>query len=231
MYPEIYEGGSHWEAIRAEYLDLLLDGVPEPAIERTRQLLATGVTPLDFFQQVITPVLAEIGRRFEELEIFLPELATAGETVKAVSDTVINPALAAASQTQMRQGKVVLGTVQGDLHDIGKNMVGLMLGVHGFDVIDLGTNIPPAEFVNRAEKEQADIIAMSALLMTCLPYMKDVLDRLGGLGLRHKYAVIVGGAPTSPEYARSIGADAYGTNAAEAVRVCQELVQSREHRT
>lgn len=229
MRPETDAGVSRWEAIQNEYLDLLLNGTTDPAIERTRQLLAAGVTPLDFFQQVITPALAEIGRRFEELEIFLPELATAGETVKAISEAVINPALAAASQERIQQGKVVLGTVQGDLHDIGKNMVGLMLGVHGFDVIDLGTNVSPAEFVNRAEKEQADIIAMSALLMTCLPYMKDVLDRLVGLGLRHKYAVIVGGAPTSPEYARSIGADAYGTNAAEAVRICRDLMQARGH--
>ena len=145
--------------------------------------------------------------------------------VKEINDAVITPALAAASQQQIQQGKVILGTVQGDLHDIGKNMVGLMLGVHGFDVIDLGTNVPPAEFVTRAEKEKADIIAMSALLMTCLPYMKDVMDRLVGLGLRSKYAVIVGGAPTSPEYARSIGADAYGTNAAEAVRLCRDIMR------
>ena len=216
-----------WQALRDEYIVLLLDGSAASAIERTRTLLAEGVTPLEFFQQIITPALAEVGRRFEELEIFLPELAIAGEMVKEINDAVITPALAAASQKQIQQGKVILGTVQGDLHDIGKNMVGLMLGVHGFDVIDLGTNVPPAEFVNRAEKEKADIIAMSALLMTCLPYMKDVMDRLVGLGLRSKYAVIVGGAPTSPEYARSIGADAYGTNAAEAVRLCRDIMQAR----
>jgi len=216
-----------WQALQDEYIGLLLDENAASAIERTRQLLAEGVTPLEFFQQIITPALTEVGRRFEELEIFLPELAIAGEMVKEINDAVITPALEAASQKQIRQGKVILGTVQGDLHDIGKNMVGLMLGVHGFDVIDLGTNVPPAEFVNRAEKEKADIIAMSALLMTCLPYMKDVMDRLVGLSLRSKYAVIVGGAPTSPEYARSIGADAYGTNAAEGVRLCRDLMQAR----
>jgi methanogenic corrinoid protein MtbC1 len=217
-----------WPALRDEDIVLLLDGSAASAIERTRTLLAEGVTPLEFFQQIITPALVEVGRRFEELEIFLPELAIAGEMVKEINDAVITPALEAASQKQIQQGKVILGTVQGDLHDIGKNMVGLMLGVHGFDVIDLGTNVPPAEFVNRAEKEKADIIAMSALLMTCLPYMKDVMDRLVGLGLRSKYAVIVGGAPTSPEYARSIGADAYGTNAAEGVRLCRDLMQARD---
>ena len=136
-----------WQALRDEYIVLLLDGSAASAIERTRTLLAEGVTPLEFFQQIITPALAEVGRRFEELEIFLPELAIAGEMVKEINDAVITPALAAASQEQIQQGKVILGTVQGDLHDIGKNMVGLMLGVHGFDVIDLGTNVPPAEFV------------------------------------------------------------------------------------
>jgi methanogenic corrinoid protein MtbC1 len=216
-----------WRALQDEYIGLLLDENSAAAIERTRRLLVGGVTPLEFFQQIITPALAEVGRRFEELEIFLPELAIAGEMVRDINDAVITPALQAASQKQIQQGKIILGTVQGDLHDIGKNMVGLMLGVHGFEVVDLGTNVPPAEFVNRAEKEKADIIAMSALLMTCLPYMKDVMDRLVGLGLRSKYAVIVGGAPTSPEYASSIGADGYGTNAAEAVRLCRDIMQAR----
>ncbi len=216
-----------WQALTNDFVDLLLAGQEAPAIERTRSALEQGASPQDFFQFVITPALEEIGRRFEELEIFLPELAISGETVQAISETVINPALAIASQEQSRQGTVVLGTVQGDLHDIGKNMVGLMLSVHGFKVIDLGTNVPPAEIVQRAEKEGADIIAMSALLMTCLPYMKDVLDRLVALGLRSKYAVIIGGAPTSPEVARAFGADAYGASAAEAVRISRELMAAR----
>jgi len=176
----------------------------------------------------MTPVLEEIGRMFEELEIFIPELTIAGEIVQAISDKVTNPALAATSQQRAPEGKVVLGTVQGDLHNIGKNMVSLMLGVHGFTVIDLGTNVPPAEFVTRAEKERADIIGLSALLTTTLPYMRDVLDRLVALGLRDKYRVIIGGAPTSPDIARQFGADAYGVNAAEAVRICRELMAGRQ---
>jgi methanogenic corrinoid protein MtbC1 len=213
-----------WQALKDEWVELLLCGQEAPAIEQARARLAEGVGPQEFFENIITPALEEIGRQFEELEIFLPELATAGEIVQAISDAVINPALAAASQQRAQQGTVVLGTVQGDLHNIGKNMVGLMLSVHGFTVVDLGTNVSPIEFVNRAEKEHADIIAMSALLMTTLPYMKDVVDRLVALRLRDKYRVIIGGAPTSPEVAQKFGADAYGANAAEAVRTCRELM-------
>jgi 5-methyltetrahydrofolate--homocysteine methyltransferase len=217
-----------WQTLKDDWVELLLSGQEAPAIEQARALLAEGISPQDFFQNIITPALEEIGRRFEELEIFLPELATAGETVQALSDAVINPALEAASQQRTHHGTVVLGTVQGDLHNIGKNMVGLMLSVHGFTVVDLGTNVSPVEFVNRAEKERADIIAMSALLMTTLPYMKDVVDRLVALRLRDKYRVIIGGAPTSPEVAQKFGADAYGANAAEAVRICRELMATRQ---
>lgn len=217
-----------WQKLKDEWVDLLLSGQEASAIDQARALLAEGVSPQGFFESLITPSLEEIGRRFEELDIFLPELATAGETVQAISDAVVNPALEAAEQQRAHQGTVVLGTVQGDLHNIGKNMVGLMLSVHGFTVIDLGTNVSPVEFVNRAEKERADIIAMSALLMTTLPYMKDVVDRLVALGLRDKYRVIIGGAPTSLEVAEKFGVDAYGANAAEAVRICRELVASRQ---
>lgn len=213
-----------WEALKDHWIELLISGDKTRAVAQASALLAEGVGPLEFFQKIITPALEEIGRLFEELEVFIPELTIAGETVQTISDQIINPALATAAQEHERTGTVILGTVKGDLHNIGKNMVALMLGVHGFNVIDLGTDVPPAEFVTRAEKDHADIIGLSALLTTTLPYMKDVLDRLVALGLRDKYRVIIGGAPTSPEVAHRYGADAYGANAVEAVRICRELM-------
>jgi len=219
---------TNWEAIEKEFADLLIAGGAQPALDRTRELLAAGVSPLDFFQLGITPAMVEVGQQFETLDIFLPEMVVAAEIVKRINDEILQPALAAAGGAATQSlGKVALASVQGDLHDIGKNMVALMLKVNGFDVVDLGTNVPPAEIVERALQEKVDIIGLSSLLTTCLPYMKDTVDYLKARGLRDKYAVIVGGAAPTEAFARSIGADAQGHSAAEAVRICRDLVQSR----
>ena len=144
-----------------------------------------------------------------------------------MNDEVINPAIDAAQSKKIEAlGKVLLATVQGDLHDIGKNMVGLMLKVNGFDVVDLGTNVSPSDIVNRANEEKVDIIGMSSLLTTCLPYMKDVYDYLEGKGIRNQYAVIIGGAATTPNFADDVGADGFGHSAAEAVTLCQKIMKS-----
>lgn len=218
----------NWEAKQQVFTDLLLAGEADQAVEQARALLGQGVSPTELFEACLSPVLEDIGGRFQRLEIFLPELATSGEIVQRISDEVIRPAVEATAGQAPLMGKVLLGTVQGDLHDIGKNIVALMLSVNGFEVVDLGTSVPPLEFVNRAAQEKADIIGMSALLFTCLPYMKDVMDYLDGTGVRDRYAVIIGGAPTTPEYAEEIGADAYGANAAEAVDICKRLIRERQ---
>jgi trimethylamine corrinoid protein len=125
-------------------------------------------------------------------------------------------------------GKVALASVQGDLHDIGKNMVALMLKVNGFDVVDLGTNVAPSDIVDRAIQENVDIIGLSSLLTTCLPYMKDTIDYLTARGLRQKFAVIIGGAAPNEAFARAIGADAQGHSAPEAVKICKDIMQARQ---
>ena len=218
-----------WKAVQTEFAALLIAGAPKPAIEKARQLLAEGVLPLDFFQQCITPAMAEVGNQFETLEIFLPEMVVAAEIVKRVNDELIQPALASSANggALAGVGKVALASVQGDLHDIGKNMVALMLKVNGFEVVDLGTNVAPAEIVDRALKEKVDIIGLSSLLTTCLPYMKDTVDYLKARGVREHYAVIIGGAAATEAFARSIGADAQGHSAPEAVRICKDLMQAR----
>lgn len=216
---------SEWETLIPKFIESLQAGDEETAIALARESLGSGVTPVEFFENCIAPSLKEIGKRFETLDIFLPEMVTAADTVERVNEEVINPAVAESQiDANMSAGKVLLATVQGDLHDIGKNMVGLMLKVNGFEVIDMGTNVAPADIVARAEQENVDIIGLSALLTTCLPYMKDVGDFLVGKGIREKYAVIIGGAATTPDLTEEMGANAHGSSAADGVKKCQMLL-------
>jgi len=218
-----------WPTIAAEYVELLLDGEADSAIRQADDLLAAGATPTEFFEGCISPALQEIGRRFETLDIFLPEMVLAAEIVEEINTEILRPAITAGSgsgagDSPRAIGRVCIATIQGDLHDIGKNMVSLILQVNGFEVVDLGTNVSPREIVEAAEQEGVDIIALSSLLTSCLPYMKDVVDYLEGNGNRDKYAVIVGGAAPTPEFATDMAADAHGHTAAEAVRICRGIM-------
>ena len=216
-----------WVTVQKEFLDGLLQGDKEAAIKLAKNTLDTGCEPLEFFEKCVAPSLEEVGKRFETLDIFLPEMVTAAEVVELVNKEVINPAVAKAKSTAITsKGKILLATVHGDLHDIGKNMVALMLKVNGFEVIDMGVNISPSDIVDRAAREQVDIIGLSTLLTTCLPYMKDVSDYLQGKHIRENYPVIIGGAATTPEFAKQVGADAQGNSAAEAVEICKKIMQT-----
>jgi 5-methyltetrahydrofolate--homocysteine methyltransferase len=216
---------SNLEKVQQEFLGILLAGDSDQAVSLAKATLDGGTAPTEFFEACISPSLEEIGKRFETLDIFLPEMVTAAEVVQVVNDQVITPAVEASqSEGISSAGKVLMATVQGDLHDIGKNMVVLMLKVNGFEVVDLGTNVSPSEIVARAENEGVDIIGMSSLLTTCLPYMKDVFDYLDGKDASGDYAVIMGGAATTPEFAKQVGADGYGHSAAEAVALCQKIM-------
>jgi 5-methyltetrahydrofolate--homocysteine methyltransferase len=219
----------NWAEFQAGLLEFLLAKKSDEAIALAREALGRGASPAEFFEKCVTPVLIEIGNRFETLDIFLPEMVVAAEIVQELNDRVITPALELASQDKPTSslGKVLLATVQGDLHDIGKSMVALMLRVNGFEVIDLGIDVSPSTIVEQAEKEQVDIIGMSALLTTCLPYMKDTVDYLAGTGLRDKYAVIIGGAAPTADFAEQVGVDGYGHSAAEAVTLCRNLMKER----
>jgi methylmalonyl-CoA mutase cobalamin-binding domain/chain len=217
-----------WNQLQNELLEALLNEDEDAALSLARQALAEGATPTEFFTDCITPALVEIGNRFESLDIYLPEMVVAAEIVQRINDEVIQPQITAAQASQAAsQGKVLLAMAQGDLHDIGKNMVALLLRVNGFEVVDLGINVPPQDIVAGAEREQVDIIGMSSLLTTCLPYMKDTMDLLHARGLRGKYAVIVGGAASTPEFSARIGVDAQGHTAAEAVRICRSIMAER----
>ena len=169
--------------------------------------------------------MAAVGNKFGRLEIFLPELMDAADRAQAISDDVVQPMLAASNSDQeVIRGKIVLGSVKGDLHDIGKNMVVLMLRVNGFDVIDMGVNVPPRDMLEKAKEVQADMIGLSSLMTTSMPYMKECVELRDGFGHKNDFAVIVGGAPITAEYTAEIGADAFGKDAVEAVEKCLALL-------
>jgi trimethylamine corrinoid protein len=214
------------DELKAEFVELFLSGDGQAASARAGQVIDDGiVSAAHFFEEVFSPAMQIVGDRFGRLEIFLPELMEAADTAKVVSDKVIQPRLKAATGGDVpSHGRVLLASVRGDLHDIGKNMVAIMLEVNGFDVIDMGVDVGPREILERAVEVKADIIGLSALMTTSTPYMKEVVEMAKGLGLKNRFAVIVGGAPLTPAYAREIGADAYGENAVAAVGQCLALM-------
>ena len=214
------------QTVQNDMLEILLSGDTNRALSLASEVLDQGTSPITFFEECIAPSLAEIGKRFETLEIFLPEMVFAAEIVNQMNEEVISPAIETShSEKIASMGRVLLATVKGDMHDIGKNMVALMLRVNGFEVVDLGTDVPPIDIVLAAEKEKVDIIGLSSLLTTCLPYMKDVVDYLEAGGTRPKYSVIIGGAAATEEFAKSLKADGIGKSAAEAVSICREIMK------
>jgi len=166
--------------------------------------------------------MLSIGVKFKNNEVYIPEVLIAARAMKAGME-IIKPLLGEADIKS--EGKVVLGTVKGDLHDIGKNIVSIMLEGAGFEVVDLGIDVPKEKFLEAAEKENADIVAISALLTTTMTYMKEVTEVIKGSGIKDKVKVIVGGAPITQEYANEIGADGYAADAATAVDVVKQLLQ------
>jgi trimethylamine corrinoid protein len=188
------------------------------AAAAAEEAVAAGLDPVEAVEKGFAGAIRELGEAFDRMDIFLPQLVMAADAMKA-GVTVLEEAMAASGGKLERKGKVVLGTVEGDIHDIGKTVVGAMLQANGYEVHDLGVDVPSTRFVQAAEDLDANIIALSALLSTTMLYQRDVLELLQGKGLRSKYFVIVGGAPVSQDWADEIGADAYALHAVEAVNV------------
>jgi len=187
-----------------------------------RQALEAGLSPQTVLADGLIAAMSEVGSRFERGEFYVPEMLVAARAMQAGLG-VLSPRLAEGS-FQMR-GKVVIGTVKGDLHDIGKNLVGMMLQGAGFEIIDLGTDVPPQKFAEAARESRAGIIGMSALLTTTMRNMRSSIEALEDMGLRDKVKVIVGGAPLTDAFAREIGADGYAPDASRAVALANRLVQ------
>lgn len=201
--------------------DAVLTGSAPAAVAAARQALDSGVDPVDLVNLAIGPAMDEVGHLYEAGEYFVPELLLSARATKEVFQ-LIRPLLA--QQGAQPTARVVLGTVQGDLHDIGKNLVAAMLEGSGFEVIDLGVNVAPAKFVSAVTEKQAQVVGLSALLTTTMPAMKTTMEVLRSAGVRDRVKVMVGGAPITAAFAEAIGADGYGENAAVAVDLARRLV-------
>ena len=199
----------------------VLNGDARTAKAVTQEALAEGVEPLKLVQDYMMPAMAEVGRRFESNEYFVPELLISARAMKAALE-LIRPLLIASGSEPV--GRVALGTVKGDLHDIGKNLVGALLEGGGFEVLDLGVNVPPERFIAAVKEKKANIVAMSALLTTTMPAMKTTIDALKEAGVRDQVKVLIGGAPITAGYATEIGADSYSESAAGVVSAARRVV-------
>ncbi len=189
--------------------------------ELTEQALAEGVAPGEIISKYLIPAMAEVGDRFERNEFYVPELLIAARAMQGAL-AILKPLL---TDTDLKPaGKVVIGTVKGDLHDIGKNLVSMMLQGAGFEIVDLGVDVPPEKFVDAVKQSKADVVALSALLTTTMPSMKTTIDALQAAGLRERVKVVIGGAPVTQRYADEIGADGYAPDANSAVRRTRQLL-------
>lgn len=214
---------SAFDIIQDPMTQAIRDGDRRAAARLAREALEAGVAPHQVSNECIIPTLRDVGDRFARLEIFLPEMMLSAEAAKAIFE-VLEPVLKAQKARAATLGKVVIGTVYGDVHEIGKNMVATMLEVSGFEVINLGSSVPVQNFLKTAREQGADIIAMSSLLTTSMPYMKDLLAVLKETGEASKYKVLVGGGPVTTEWAEQVGASGYGKDASEAVAAARRLV-------
>ena len=204
-----------------ELQQAIIDGKAPVAKELTDKMLKEGIRPGEFFPKAIIPAMDEVGRRMRDCEFFIPEVLIAARAARASAD-IIKPLLQGEESVQSA-GTVVCGTVKGDLHDIGKNIVAMMLESAGFQIIDLGVDVTPEKFVAAVRDKQANMVALSALLTTTMVNMKAVIDALTAAGLRDKVKVLVGGAPVTDGWAHSIGADGYGKDAPAAVDLARTL--------
>jgi len=189
-------------------------------------ILNEGVEPAEILSKIVS-ISTAMGDKFENGEIFLPELMMMADTLKAASDTLMAEMSKRNETIEGKMGKVVIATVTGDIHDIGKNITAFLLSASGFEIYDMGRDVPTMEIIKKANEIKADIIALSALMTTSMPYQKEVLDNLRELSERDKFNVMVGGAPTSQEWADEIGADGWAETATKGVKVAMELMKRR----
>jgi methylmalonyl-CoA mutase cobalamin-binding domain/chain len=211
----------------AQMMDDLYDGLKEEIEEGTNILLQRGWAPYDVLTKALVEGMRIVGEDFRDGILFVPEVLLSANAMKA-GMAILRPLLAETGAPKI--GKMVIGTVKGDIHDIGKNLVAMMMEGAGFEVINLGINNPVENYLNAIEEHQPDIIGMSALLTTTMPYMKVVIDTLKQKGIRDNYIVLVGGAPLNEEFGKAIGADAYCRDAAVAVETAKDLVKRRHNR-
>ncbi|MBZ5593995.1 MAG: corrinoid protein [Acidobacteriia bacterium] len=201
--------------------DAIMSGDTKTAVAVTREALAENVDPMELIRQYMIPAMDEVGRLFQCEEYFVPELLLAARAMKG-SLELIRPLLAASGRQPT--GRVVIGTVKGDLHDIGKNIVASMLEGGGFDVIDLGADVAPERFVEAIQRSNANLVCLSALLTVTMPSMRTTIEALKQAGVRERVKVLVGGAPVTRQFAQQIGADGYSESAPGAVTLARQII-------
>ncbi len=210
-----------------EIRDSVVDGDREKCVELTQQAADKAVDPRTILDAGLVPGMKIIGEKWDRMEIFLPEAMLAASAMKGAMEIVI-PLLLKGGTAWEPKGRVVIGTVKGDLHDIGKTIVANILAANGFEVQDLGTNVPPARFLEAAEQMNADIIGCSALMTTTMPVQRDVVNFLEATGLRDRFVVMVGGAPTTEEWSKKIVANGWGRDAYQACAKAMALVEEKK---
>lgn len=199
----------------------VLEGDADEAASQVQAGLDAGIAPSDILNQGCIAAMAEVGRLFEEGEMFVPEMLIAARAMQA-GMVILKPNLAEGEITSA--GKVIVGTVAGDLHDIGKNLVGMMMEGAGFEIVDIGTDVSADAFVEAVREHKADIVGMSALLTTTMPSMTATIEALTEAGVRDKVKVLIGGAPVTQAFADEIGADGFAPDASSATRVAKDLL-------
>jgi 5-methyltetrahydrofolate--homocysteine methyltransferase len=215
----------HKMASYEELMEVIQEGNVAETQNQVRALLGEGKSPNDIIQKGIVEAMDIVGKKFSEGECYIPEMLVSARASKKGLE-IVKPLLVKSGFKP--RGKIILGTVKGDLHDIGKNIVGMMLEGAGFEVIDLGCDVAPEKFIDTLKAEKARILAMSCLLTTTMISMKDTMDALKEAGLIGKIKVMIGGPPTTEEFARKIGADFRGTDACEAVEQARRFIPERE---
>ncbi|MFQ6080525.1 MAG: corrinoid protein [Candidatus Bathyarchaeia archaeon] len=204
--------------------EAVIAGDEKAVIKVAKEVIEKGLDPLEAIERGLSAGAIVLGEKFDKLEIYLPELLVAAEAMKAGLDILL-PKIP--EERALEKGTVVIGTVKGDIHDIGKNILAALLRAHGFDVHDLGADIPTSKFIEKAEEVRADIIALSALMTSTIGGQKDVIDYLKDIGKKEKFLIMVGGGATTQEWAEEIGADGYAETASEAVMVALRLIERR----
>jgi 5-methyltetrahydrofolate--homocysteine methyltransferase len=210
------------EQVMQELYTSILNGDNKTVAQKVQAALDAGIDASRILNEGMIAAMAEVGRLFEEGEYYVPEMLISARSMQA-GLAVLKPHLVQANVKSA--GKVLAGTVKGDLHDIGKNLVCMMLEGAGFEIHDLGTDVSPEKFVNVLQEQEADIVALSALLTTTMPNMKATIEALHKAGLRERVKVIIGGAPVTESYAQQIGADGYSPDASRAVSLAKSLLQ------
>ena len=206
---------------------VVIDGTEDEAKVLAQEVVTGNIDPLEAIEQGLSKGMTIVGNRFESGEAYLPELLMAAANFNAAM-VVLKPVIDEQKKTVLKFGKVLIGTVKGDVHSIGKDIVASVLDTSGFDVVDMGVDNSSLNIIEEAEKVKADVIALSSVMTTTMPAQKEVIDTLKEMGIRQKYIVIIGGGPVNQEWADRIGADGYGKSANDAVTLVKGLLAKRK---